>query len=130
MPSRVGDVALALCLFAAPEVAAAQESRSAPLAHELTALMAALGLRSVAAEEPDTAGRFVVALVFPKVQLLVMSARHPSPSLLRDALRKRRYDETQALSPKAYAAKFRAADELYARLLLVLITELKAQPST
>ena len=73
--------------------ATVSESRSGPLARELAELMVAQQLGAVAARDPDTPDRFVAALLFPDVQLLVVSARYAAPSLLQEQLDKRAYNE-------------------------------------
>ena len=74
----------------------AQSAQSGPLARELTGMMVDQKLGAVAIKDPDTPDRFVAALVFPDVQLLVVSARYPVPSILEDELMKRQYQEVYA----------------------------------
>jgi hypothetical protein len=62
--------------------ALAQESKSAPLAKQLTAAMAAGKLDSVAAKDPTHPDTYVAALHIPGVQLLVIGAQYPAPTLL------------------------------------------------
>jgi hypothetical protein len=74
----------------------AQEFRSGPLASELTQLMKSRKLGAIAAKDPDTPDRFVAALAFPDVQLLVVAARYSVPQVLDEQLGKRRYDDVYA----------------------------------
>ena len=74
----------------------AQHAQSEPLARELTGLMVDQKLSAVAIKDPDTPDRFVAALVFPDVQLLVVSARYPVPSILEDELTRRQYQDIYA----------------------------------
>jgi hypothetical protein len=64
---------------------AAQESKSAPLAKELSQLLTQAKSDSVAARDPAAADRFVAALFLPG-QLLVVSAQYASPPLLNERL--------------------------------------------
>ncbi len=68
----------------------AQESQSAPLAKQLTALLDQQKLDSVAARESGDV--FVAALYFPG-QLMVVSARYSVPVLLNERLAKKDYKE-------------------------------------
>jgi hypothetical protein len=74
----------------------AQESLSAPVAKELSALLSQQKLDAIAAKDPDTPDRFVAALYFPDVQLLVMSGRYPVPVLLQQQLDRKNYSEIYA----------------------------------
>lgn len=65
-------------LVAAP--AAAQESKSAPLAKELAQLLDSAKLTSIAAQDP-TKDAFVAALYIPGTQLLVVSGKFTSPEI-------------------------------------------------
>src|SRR5262247_3139681 len=85
--SAVAAVAAAV-LSAAP--ALAQDSKSAPLAKQLTAALDAGKLDCIAAKDPDAPDIFVAALYFPG-SLLVVSARYSVPQLLNDRLGKKEY---------------------------------------
>jgi hypothetical protein len=74
---------IVLSLLVAP--AFAQESKSAALAKELTALLDAKKLDSIAARAPSGADQYVAALYFPG-QLLVVSARYSSPPVLNEKI--------------------------------------------
>jgi hypothetical protein len=96
MQFRLAAVAaiLATGVFAAPLVA--QESRSAPLAAELSRVLAARHLDNVAARDPDEDGRFVAALYAPGPALLVVSARYPVPAAYEVALAQKQYAKAYA----------------------------------
>ncbi len=85
----VPAVLAAFGLAAAP--AAAQESRSSAPARELAALLASRHASAIAAKDPDAPDRYVAALCFPDVQLLVVAAPYPSPAVLDDAIARKDY---------------------------------------
>ena len=93
--SGFGRIALCLALCV-PGAVAAQQTQSASAAAELSALMNAKKADVVAAVDPGEADRFVAAMVFPGVQLLVMSARYDAPAVLRDQIAKRQYADVYA----------------------------------
>jgi hypothetical protein len=74
----------------------AQELQSGPLARELTTLMTRQRLGAIAAKDPESPDRFVAALAFPDVQLLVVSARYAAPLVLEDQIGKRQYNDVYA----------------------------------
>ena len=82
-----------VCIVATPSIAAAEQPRSTALAKQLVTLMAERQLESIAAPDPETPDRFVAAMAYPNVQLLVMAARYPSPDYLRAQLEQRRYGD-------------------------------------
>ena len=85
---------LALVLLVATLVAAAPVDRASHSATIATALAKALSehkLDAVAAQDPDEPDRFIAALLFTDSQLLVVSARHASPSLLKARLAHKQY---------------------------------------
>lgn len=83
---------LLVALLASPFVltASAQESRSAALAKELTALLQQKKLDSIAARAPSAADQFVAALFFPG-QLLVVSARYAAPPVMMERIARSEY---------------------------------------
>jgi hypothetical protein len=81
--SAIVAVLVALSLFPAPAVA--QDSKSVALAKELTALLEAKKLDSIAARAPSAADQYVAALYFPG-QLLVVSARYSAPPVLNEKI--------------------------------------------
>lgn len=73
----------------------AQESKSAPLAAELSKLMDEQKLDSIAAPL-DSADQFVSALYFAGSQLLVVSAKYSVPARIKLLLSKKDYREVYA----------------------------------
>jgi len=78
--------------------------QSRPLAQQLSKLLAGRHLDAVAARDPSEEGRFVAALYFPDVQLLVISARYPSPAELQQMLARHAYKDVYAALQQAGAA--------------------------
>lgn len=72
------NIAACATLVATP--AAAQDSKSAPLAKELTQLLESSKLESIAAADP-TNNAFIAALYIPGTQLLVVSGKFNSPDI-------------------------------------------------
>jgi hypothetical protein len=72
-------------------VAAGQPLHSADLARKLSAALSAQKMDAIAAKDPDEPDRFVAALFFADVQLLVVSARYAAPVLLDAKLEQRQY---------------------------------------
>jgi hypothetical protein len=89
---RICGIVLLLCpvLAAAP---AERTVRSAALAKQLGAALLEHELEAIAARDPEGADRFVAALFFPDSQLLVVSGKYPSPSLLDEKLVQKNYRE-------------------------------------
>lgn len=83
-------VGVASVLLLAPLTAAAQESKSAALVGELTKLLDARKLDSIAAKSADP-DLFVGALYFAGSQLLVVSARYSVPERMQDQLTQKNY---------------------------------------
>ena len=81
----------ALAALSLPSTASAQESKSAPLAKQLAAALDAGKLDSIAAQDPTESDRFVAALYFPGMQLLVISAKYTVPQLLAERLGRKEY---------------------------------------
>ncbi len=89
-----GFFVLALLLVAvAASSVRAQESQSAALAKQLTALLDQAKLDSIAARESGQ-DAYVAALYYPGMQLMVVGARYKEPVLLNDRIAKREYRET------------------------------------
>ena len=82
---------LIVCLSLASPVLA-QESRSAALAKELTSLLEAKKLDSIAARAPSGTDQYVAALYFPG-QLLVVSARYSAPPVLNEKIARNEYKD-------------------------------------
>jgi len=81
----------ALTALSLAATASAQESKSAPLAKQLAAALDAGKLDSIAAQDPVESDRFVAALYFPGIQLLVISAKYTVPQLLAERLGRKEY---------------------------------------
>jgi hypothetical protein len=73
--------------------AAAQDSKSAALAKELTGILDQAKLDAIAAKDPASPDAYVAALYFAGSQLLVVSARYAVPVLLNEQLAKKTYRE-------------------------------------
>jgi hypothetical protein len=71
--------------------AAAQESKSAPLARQLAAALSAEKLDSIAAKDPANEDVYVGVLHIPGLQLLAIAAKYPQPILLDPRLDKREF---------------------------------------
>jgi hypothetical protein len=79
---------LVLCVFAP---ASAQSSKSLTVAKELTAALDASKLDAIAAKIPSEPDRYVAALYFPGVQLLVISGKYPAPQLMDPRIAQKQY---------------------------------------
>jgi hypothetical protein len=86
----VSILCVGLMAFVMPE-SGGQDSSSAAKAATLTRLMDQQKLDSVAAHDPEQPDRFVAALYYPGVQLLVVSASYPVPDVLRQKITGRQY---------------------------------------
>jgi len=64
---------------------------SATIATQLAKALSEQGLDAIAAQDPDEPDRFIAALFFEDAQLLVVSARYASPSLLKARLAHKQY---------------------------------------
>lgn len=84
---------LAACLMGGlvAALSAQAPSTSAEAARALATALDAAKLDSIAAADPAEEGRFVGALYFPGVQLLVVSAKYAVPVLLTDRIAKKEY---------------------------------------
>ena len=89
VPGFVTAVALAVLCLAVP--AAAQVPKSLPVAKELATALEAKKLDSLAAKVPGEADRYVAALYFPGVQLLVIAGKYPQPTLLDPRIAQKQY---------------------------------------
>jgi len=96
MCKTVSAGAVALAFAAAVSgtalIAAEQESKSAPLARQLSQLLDASKLETIAAADPAS-GSFVAALYIPGTQLLVVSGKFQSPEFGTNRLEKKEYRE-------------------------------------
>jgi hypothetical protein len=71
----------------------AADEQSTALAKQFAALMVERHLDALAARDPQVADRFIAAMVFPEVQLLVVAARYPSPDYLQYQIDHKQYRE-------------------------------------
>jgi len=78
-------------LFVLVATASAQTSKSVAVGKELAAALDAKKLDAIAARHPTDPERFVAALYFPGVQLLVVSGKYPAPVLMEPRLTKKEY---------------------------------------
>ena len=85
-------VAVLIVLSSFPAPAFAQDSKSAALAKELTALLDAKKLDSIAARAASGTDQYVAALYFPG-QLLVVSARYSAPPVLNEKIARSEYKD-------------------------------------
>jgi hypothetical protein len=88
-------VSLAVCISLGPGIFthASPPPESGTVAKDLVAALSARQMDTIATPDPDEPGRFVAALVFPGVQMLVVSARHPMPDLATHQIAKRQFRE-------------------------------------
>jgi hypothetical protein len=82
-----------LVLVVMSTAAAAQESKSAALAKELTTLLDGAKLTAVAAKDASDPDAFVAAMYFSGSQLLVVSAKYTPAVLMSQKLDKKDYQE-------------------------------------
>jgi hypothetical protein len=72
-------------------LSAAEESKSAAAAKELSQVLETAKLDGIAAADPSAPDTFVAALYIPGTQLLVVSAKYSAPALLIDKINARDY---------------------------------------
>jgi hypothetical protein len=75
----------------APAAELDRTAQSATVAMELANALSEQKLDAIAAQDPDEPDRFIAALFFANSQLLVVSARSASPSLLQARLAHKQY---------------------------------------
>jgi len=80
-----------LVAMASVTVTVAKERSSPPLVKQFVAAMAARQLDVIAVPDRNEPGRFIAALVFPDVQMLVISSRHASADALLKQIAAKRY---------------------------------------
>jgi hypothetical protein len=95
MRIRVAWIALA-AVGAAPPVAAGPQQGGVAAARELVQTLSSRQLSAFAAPDPQTPGRYIAALCFPDVQLLVVSAPYSAPAVLDEALARKDYQSVYA----------------------------------
>ena len=89
---RIGSCLLFVALAFAPAAPPA-DSHSAPLARQLAQILGGRHLEAIAAADPAAPDRFVGALLFPNVQLLVVAGRLAPPDAIRAQLTTRQYKD-------------------------------------
>lgn len=73
------------------------ETQSAQLVKQLVSAMTARQLDAIAAPDPEEPGRFLAALVFPDVQLLVVSSRHRATDYITQQIGKKQFREVYGM---------------------------------
>jgi len=73
--------------------AGADGSKSAPIAHRLATVLAERHLDAIAAADPSSPDRFVAALLYPDVQLLVVGGRYAAPEAMRAQIAAHQYKD-------------------------------------
>jgi hypothetical protein len=84
-------VLAALSILSIASIAQAQDSKSSPLAKQLTAALEAAKLDSIAAKDPTAPDTYVAALYYAGSPLLVVSAKYSVPQLLDARLGKKEF---------------------------------------
>jgi hypothetical protein len=93
---RVPRLLVCTAALIALAVAAEAQPKSAALAQELAKLLEEKQLTTIAAKgsvSADEADRYVAAMLFPGVQLLVVSARYSAPPYMTEKLMKKNYQD-------------------------------------
>ena len=75
----------------------AQELKSPALTAELQRVMGEKKLDAIALPDPESAGGFIAVLVIPKVQLLAVSARHPSTEYVAYQIQQKKYRDVYSV---------------------------------
>lgn len=85
---------LILALLCSAAAAAAVPERGSPaLVRQLVTAMEARQLEAIAVPDREEPGRFIAALVFPDVQVLVVSSRAASPEVMARRISARQFRE-------------------------------------
>jgi len=90
---NVAVTAALLGLLASAMTAAPSESQSAALARRLATALHDQQLEAIAAADPKAADRFIAALIFPGVQLLVVAGQYAAPDSLRNQIAAHQYKD-------------------------------------
>lgn len=108
LPRRSHLFAITAFLLLAASPAGVQERQTSALVGDLASLMTARQLEAVAAQDPESADRFVAALLMPDVQLLIVSAQYPAPAELQAQLAQQQYRDvyTALHQPSAQSTRF------------------------
>ena len=93
MQTMMARAILAVVFAASAATPVLAQPSSAALAKELTAALTTRHLDAFAARDTEAADAFVAALVYPEVQLLVVSARYPVPAHLAQMLAAANYKD-------------------------------------
>ena len=96
----LATVAVLMSLTAGvPAIAAGERARerSPELVKQLTQLMTERQLTAIAAKDPEAPDRYVAAMLFPGVQLLVIAARSDAPAYIDAEIASRKYDAVYAV---------------------------------
>jgi hypothetical protein len=89
-----------LCVLiarSAPAELTGRQLKSPALAAELQAAMEEKKLEAIALPDPGTPGGFIAVLLIPKVQLLVVAARHPSVDYVTYQIQQKKYRDVYTL---------------------------------
>jgi hypothetical protein len=89
---RLVFAVILICAAAAPRSSAAQSASSA-LAAELGAAMEKRQLETIAVRDPAAPDRYIAAMHFPNIQLLVVAGQSPSPAYLDALIEERKYKD-------------------------------------
>jgi hypothetical protein len=90
----VSTLVTAACLPVFTAAAAPEEaSKSAPVAQALCKHLEQAKLQYIAARDPSDPSRYVAAMHFPGLQLMVVSAKYAAPSLLNEKIIQRKYQD-------------------------------------
>lgn len=114
-------IVLILCAYGLGGTVRGEESQSESLVRELTAAMTQKGLSAFAVRDPDAADTFIAALLFPGVQLLVVSGRPTAPAAADAQLKENKYADVYAMLHQAVVPETKLfiqdmkADGLHAR---------------
>ena len=79
----------------------AEVSKSEPVARELATLMVQQKLDAFAAKDPQASNKFVAALLFPGVQLLVVAGEPSAPAAAQTQLDQKQYADVYATLQQA-----------------------------
>jgi hypothetical protein len=93
---RPGALAVLTVVGVVVPLAAGPGRGSGAAAKELVETLSSRQLSAIAAKDPDTPGRYIAALSFPDVQLLVISASYSNPAVLDDAIARKDFQTVYA----------------------------------
>jgi hypothetical protein len=91
MAALINRLALVLIFTASAAASSLAQPSSGKLAQELTAALTTRHLDAYAAHDPAAPDRFVAALLFPGVQLLVVGGSYPVPAAIEAQLAAAQY---------------------------------------